>query len=70
MPVEIEMYPTGIILYEGEQLRLVISATDEAGSMMPGTEPQRPNNKGFHVIHCGGIYDSYLQLPLNEDIAR
>ena len=63
VPIEIAMYPTGIILYAGEQLRLVISATDEAGSMMPGTEPQKPNNKGRHVIHCGGIYDSYLQLP-------
>ena len=63
VPVEIALYPTGIILYEGEKLRLVISATDEAGSMMPGTEPAKPNNKGKHIIHCGGKYDSYLQLP-------
>ncbi len=61
--IEIDMYPTGIIMYPGEQLRLVVSATDEAGSMMPGPPAVKPNNKGFHVIHCGGIYDSYLQLP-------
>ena len=63
VPVEIEMYPVGMILYEGESLRLVVSASDEAGSMMPGTAPVKPDNKGIHVIHCGGSYDSYLQLP-------
>ncbi|MBQ2617431.1 MAG: CocE/NonD family hydrolase [Synergistaceae bacterium] len=66
VPVEIEMYPTGLIIYTGEQLRLVVSATDEAGSMMPGTSPAKPNNKGKHVIHCGGNYDSYLQLPFKR----
>lgn len=66
VPVEIEMYPTGIILYPGEQLRLVVSASDEAGSMMPGTAPVKPDNKGVHVIHCGGEYDSYLRLPFRR----
>ena len=47
VPVEIEMYPTGLILYPGESLRLVVSASDEAGSMMPGTAPIKPDNKGF-----------------------
>ncbi len=66
VPVEIEMYPTGLILYPGESLRLVVSASDEAGSMMPGTDPIKPDNKGFHVIHCGGEYKSYLQLPFKR----
>ena len=63
VPVEIEMYPVGMVLYEGESLRLVVSARDEAGSMMPGTAPAKPDNKGMHVLHCGGSCDSYLQLP-------
>ncbi|MBQ7220531.1 MAG: hypothetical protein IJS28_06080 [Synergistaceae bacterium] len=64
--VEIEMYPVGLVLYEGESLRLVVSASDEAGSMMPGTAPVKPDNKGVHVIQCGGSYDSYLQLPFKR----
>ena len=66
VPVEIDMYPTGIVLYEGESLRLVVSAHDDAGSMMPFTPPVKPNNKGSHIIHCGGQYDSYLQLPFKH----
>ncbi|MBR1438433.1 MAG: CocE/NonD family hydrolase [Synergistaceae bacterium] len=66
VPVEVEMYPVGILLYAGESLRLVVSARDEAGSMMPGTAPAKPDNKGMHVIHCGGKYDSYLQLPFKH----
>ncbi|MBQ7544674.1 MAG: hypothetical protein IJT02_06990 [Synergistaceae bacterium] len=66
VPVEIEMYPVGLVLYAGEQLRLVVSASDEAGSMMPGTAPVKPDNKGKHTIHCGGDYASYLQHPFKR----
>lgn len=66
VPVEIEMYPLGVLLYPGEQLRLIISAKDELGSIMPGTPSDPPKNKGKHIIHCGGQYDSYLRLPVKE----
>lgn len=66
VPIEIEMYPLGLVLYAGEILRLVVSASDEAGSMMPGTAPANPYNKGMHIIHCRWEYESYLQLPLKR----
>ena len=66
VPIEISMYPMGIILYPGEQLRLVISTVDEIGSIMPGTPAEPVQNKGKHIIHSGGTYDSYLQLPVKR----
>lgn len=63
VPVEIEMYPMGLMLYPGEQIRFIISANDDLGSIMPGTPSNPPKNNGTHIIHCGGKYDSYLQLP-------
>ena len=66
VPVEIELYPMGLTLYPGEQLRLIVSARDEFNSMMPGTPTDPPQNKGKHIIHTGGQYDSYLQLPFKK----
>ena len=37
---------------------------DEIGSIMPGTPGCIPNNKGIHILHTGGKYASYLQMPL------
>lgn len=34
--------------------------------MMPGTPTDPPKNKGKHIIHTGGQYDSYLQLPFKK----
>jgi hypothetical protein len=31
---------------------------------MPGTDGVEPENHGKHVIHTGGPYASYLQLPI------
>lgn len=67
VPIEIEMFPIGMLLYPGEQLRLIISAKDEVGSIMPGTPAEPPVNYGKHIIHCGGIYDTYLHLPVNNE---
>ncbi len=62
--VEIDLFPIGMVLYPGEQLRLVISARNDLGAIMPGTPGYVPENKGKHVIHTGGMYASYLQLPV------
>ncbi|SDT54414.1 hypothetical protein SAMN05444162_4882 [Paenibacillaceae bacterium GAS479] len=62
--IEIEMFPIGMLLYPGEQLRFIVSAKDEVGGIMPGTPAAPPVNFGKHIIHCGGQYDSYLQLPV------
>lgn len=62
--VEIELLPIGIVFYEGEQLRFVISSKNALGAIMPGTPGFVPENKGQHIIHTGGRYASYLQLPV------
>jgi predicted acyl esterase len=65
--VEIDLFPIGLKFYAGEQLRLVISAQNALGAIMPGTRdyiPQNRQNSGRHVVHTGGDHASYLQLPV------
>jgi predicted acyl esterase len=62
--IEIDMFPVGLVLYPGEQLRFVISADNWLGALMPGTPAYQPENSGQHVIHTGGLRSSYLQLPV------
>lgn len=64
--IDIDMSPIGIIFYTGEQLRLIISAKNELGAIMPGTPGYVPENKGKHIIHTGGEHASYLQLPVKS----
>ena len=62
--LDIDMFPVGLVLYPGEQLRLVVSGTNLVGGPMPGV-PNVPNcNRGRHVIHTGGERASYLQVPI------
>ncbi len=51
----------------GETLRIVISSKNELGSVMPGTPGAEPDNKGTHILHTGGQYASFLQLPILND---
>ena len=62
--VEIDLFPVGLVFYPGEQLRLVISAQNTLGPMMPATRHYVAPNTGRHVIHTGGEHASYLQLPV------
>ncbi len=62
--LEIDLFPVGLLFYPGEQLRLVISARNLLGPMMPMVDDYTPANKGQHVIHTGGTHASYLQLPI------
>uniref|UniRef100_UPI00403F24BE CocE/NonD family hydrolase n=1 Tax=Lentilactobacillus hilgardii TaxID=1588 RepID=UPI00403F24BE len=64
VPVDIVLMPMGMVFNPGEQLRLVISAKNEAGSIVPWSVAYESKNKGRQVIHCGGEYDSYLQVPV------
>lgn len=61
---EIDLLPVGLVFRPGEQLRLVISERDLFGPWMPGLREYVPQNEGSHVIHTGGKYPSYLQLPV------
>jgi hypothetical protein len=65
VPVEIQIWPMGMIFHPGQQLQLAIAGYDLSG---PGRGHDRPiphaQNKGNHIIHTGGKYDSYLLLPV------
>jgi putative CocE/NonD family hydrolase len=62
--VEIDLFPIGLLFHPGEQLRLVISAQNALGAIMPATREHLPQNNGRHIIHTGGDRASYLQLPI------
>ena len=63
VPVDIEIWPISRIWHKGQKLRIQI-----AGRYIrdPWFEPLAwlPDNKGKHVIHTGGKYDSYLLIPV------
>ncbi|MCM2410771.1 CocE/NonD family hydrolase [Streptomyces sp. RKAG290] len=62
--IQIDLSPVGLVLHPGEQLRLVISAHNLLGAIMPGVPFHEPQNTGIHLVHTGGARASYLQLPL------
>jgi len=62
--IEIDLFPIGLVFYPGEQLRLVISARNALGPIMPAVREYTPRNSGQHVIHTGRSHASYLQLPI------
>jgi predicted acyl esterase len=62
--IEIDLFPIGLAFHPGEQLRFVISSRNLLGTIMPGIRKYVGANTGQHVIHTGGQYASYLQLPI------
>ena len=63
--IDVDLLPVGLVFHPGEQLRLVISGTNQLGSLMPFVGTCTPQNSGQHVIHTGGDTPSYLQLPVH-----
>jgi predicted acyl esterase len=66
VPVEIEIWPSGTRFAAGEQLRLLVQATD-VQQYPPGVVSMAHSvtrNLGTHVIHTGGTYDSHLLMPV------
>ena len=62
--IEIDLLPIGWSFQAGEQLRFVVSSRNLVGTMMPGIREYTGANSGQHIIHTGGEYASYLQLPI------
>jgi hypothetical protein len=63
VPVEIEIWPHSRIWHKGQQLQVLVSGHYiREGWFEPFS--WELNNKGKHVIHSGGKYDSYLQVPV------
>lgn len=65
--IEIDLLPLGWAFHPGEQLRFIISSRNLSGTLMPGLAEYVGANAGQHVIHTGGQYSSYLQLPILSD---
>ena len=63
VPVDIEIWPTSRIWHKGQQLRVQISGRYIRENWF---EPLiwNTDNHGRHIIHTGGKYDSYLQIPV------
>jgi hypothetical protein len=63
VPVDIEIWPHSRIWHKGQQLEVQVSGHYiRDGWFEPFS--WETNNKGEHVIHSGGKYDSYLQIPV------
>ncbi|HXC59866.1 MAG TPA: CocE/NonD family hydrolase [Steroidobacteraceae bacterium] len=67
VPVDIEIWPSSTMFHAGETLRLVIKGRDTVQPSVPNApfaRHEHTRNRGLHVIHAGGRYDSYLQIPV------
>lgn len=64
VPLDIEIWPYGMICNPGEELQLIISGYHPEPHCRPTDPLPELRNKGVHTILAGGDYDSYLLLPL------
>lgn len=79
VPVEIGLWPMGLIFSEGESLQLTLAGHQLPLEEWPGESSfveivkwlivslglTNPNsNVGLHHVHSGGEHESYLQIPV------
>ena len=70
VPVEIEVWPSSTLFRAGERLRLVVCGKDVYSYGKGTFTPKHvTRNRGRHVIHAGGQYDSHLLIPITNDPA-
>lgn len=62
--VDIDLFPVGLALRAGDQLRLTVTGHHLFGGVMPGNDNVQGDNNGRHIVHTGGRHASYLQLPI------
>ena len=62
VPVEIALYPSSTFFAASESLELIISSDEIIPS--PPYIKDASINRGTHVVHCGGDFDSYLLIPV------
>jgi predicted acyl esterase len=62
VPVDIELYPSSTFFAAGESLQLIVAPDEIIPS--PPYRKSTACNHGKHVLHFGGEYDSYLQVPV------
>lgn len=74
VPVEIGLWPTSMLFHKGQKLRLIVEGTLKGIHIPPPGMGQFPvdksislsHNKGRHILHTGGQYDSYFVFPRIE----
>ncbi|MEO6040475.1 MAG: CocE/NonD family hydrolase [Croceibacterium sp.] len=67
VPVEIEIWPSSTLFRKGETLRVVVKGMDiyrDALPNLPFARHEDLRNRGRHVIHTGGAFDSHLLAPV------
>lgn len=64
VPVDIAIWPMGMAWRAGEQIALVVGGQKLSGVEFPGLPGPDTINRGRHVIHSGGPYDSHLVIPV------
>ncbi len=66
VPIEIEIWPTSILLERGEKLRIVVQGSDiyNYPEEIHSNGHTETVNKGEHVIYTGGKYNSHLLVPV------
>ena len=62
VPVDVEIWPLSRIWHKGEQLRVEIMGHFEREDWFEPFDYDTIN-KGKHIIHTGGAYESFLQIP-------
>jgi uncharacterized protein len=62
VPVDIALYPSSTFFAAGEALELIISSDEIIAS--PPYRKDVSFNRGIHVLHCGGDFDSHLLVPI------
>lgn len=65
VPLEIAFCPSSTFFESGERLVLIVSATDSVHA--PIFRKDTSINRGEHVLHYGGEYDSHLLVPVIDD---
>ena len=63
VPIEIGLWPTGQVFHKGEKFQVIISGYDHLGTWGNYCEPEN-FNKGNHIIHSGGKFDSHIVIPV------
>jgi len=63
VPVDIGLWPTGMLWHKGQQLRILVAGYDPVPPLLPMMAQPATRNKGEHIIHTGGKFDSHLLIP-------
>ncbi|MEM7115629.1 MAG: CocE/NonD family hydrolase [Chloroflexota bacterium] len=62
VPVDIPLYPSSTFFKAGDSLQLIVSSDEIIPS--PPYKKSVAINRGQHVLHFGGKYDSHLLIPI------